>query len=140
VKRKILKFLSLWLPPILWAGLIFKFSSGVVPVTSQVYWQNFLVKKIGHILLFGALALLTYRGLIGQGIKRKKAAILAVIISIFYGATDEFHQMYVQGREARVRDVLIDGVGASLIIYFVYHFFSKLPKKVQVFLLQFDIS
>ena len=114
-KKKILKFLNLWLPVILWAALIFKFSTGTIPVASTVVWQDFLVKKAGHVLLFGALSLLIYRGLIGEGISRSKAAIYAVILAFFYGGTDEFHQMFTQGREARVRDVFIDGIGAFAI-------------------------
>lgn len=140
VKKKTLKFISLWLPVILWAGMIFKFSSGTVPETSQVYWQNFLVKKIGHLLLFGTLALLFYRAFHGQGVSRKKAAFWAVVASFLYGMSDEFHQMYTQGREARIRDVLIDGIGASLFIYLVYKLLPKFPKKIQTFLLQFDIK
>ena len=140
MEKRIIKFLSLWLPVALWAGLIFHFSSGTVPSASQIYWQDFAVKKIGHFLLFGVLAVLIYRGLIGQGLNRKKAAVWAVIIAFFYGATDEFHQMFTQGREARVRDIFIDGIGAGVVIYFIYRFFSKLPKKIQIFLLQFGIN
>jgi VanZ family protein len=139
MKNKIIKFLSLWLPPILWALLIFKFSSGTIPVASPVYWQDFVVKKTGHVLLFGALALLVYRGLIGEGINRKKAAFLAIAMAFLYGASDEFHQMFTQGREARVRDAIIDGAGAIVMIYLTYHFLPRLPKKVQKFLLKFNI-
>lgn len=140
MEKKIIKFLNLWLPVILWAGLIFKFSSGTVPSASQVYWQDFAVKKVGHFLLFGALAVLIYRALIGQGVSRYKAAIWAIVAAFFYGATDEFHQTFTQGREARVRDVMIDGVGAGIVIYIIYRFFPKLPKKVQTFLLEFGIK
>jgi VanZ family protein len=140
VKTKIIKFLNLWLPVILWAALIFKFSSGTVPSASQIYWQDFAVKKVGHFLLFGALAVFIYRGLIGQGLSRKKAAIWAVALTFFYGATDEFHQMFTQGRESRVRDVMIDGIGAGVIIFYIYRFLPKLPKKIQIFFLQFGIK
>jgi VanZ family protein len=139
VEKKIIKFLNLWLPVILWAFLIFKFSSGTVPSASQIFWQDFAVKKIAHFLLFGVLAVLVYRALIGQGMSRKKAAIWAVSLAFFYGATDEYHQMFTQGREARMRDVLIDGFGAGVVIYVIYRFFSKLPKKIQAFLLEFGI-
>jgi len=139
-KNSILEFLDLWLPVVLWALLIFKFSSGTVPVTSTVYWQNFVVKKTGHVLLFGALALLIYRGLIGEGISRNKAAIYAVILAFFYGGTDEFHQMFTQGREARIRDIFIDGAGAFVIMYFVYWALPKFPKKFQKFLLDLGIK
>ena len=107
---------------VLWAGLIFKFSSGTVPSASQIYWQDFAVKKIGHFLLFGVLAVLIYRALIGQGLSREKAAVWAVTMAFLYGATDEYHQIFTQGREARVRDILIDGVGAGVVIYFIYRF------------------
>jgi VanZ family protein len=140
VKNKILKFIELWLPVILWALLIFKFSSGTIPVASTVYWQDFTIKKTGHVLLFGALALLIYRGLIGEGISRKKAALYAAIFAFFYGGTDEFHQMFTQGREARVRDIFIDGGGAFVITYFVYWFLPKFPKKIQTFLLELGIK
>jgi len=139
VEKKIIKFLNLWLPPVLWAGLIFKFSSGVVPSASQIFWQDFAVKKVGHFFLFGVLAILIYRGLIGQGMSRKKSAIWAVSLAFFYGATDEYHQMFTQGREARFRDVMIDGVGAGVVIYLIYRFISKLPKKIQSFFLEFGI-
>ncbi|MGA3291861.1 MAG: VanZ family protein [Candidatus Microgenomates bacterium] len=139
MSRKILKFLNLWLPPILWAALIFKFSSGSIPVASQVFWQDFIIKKTGHVLLFGMFALLSYRGLTGEGLSRKKAAIWSVAIAFLYGASDEFHQMFTQGREATVRDVFIDGIGAGVVMYLFYNFLPRLPKKVRLFLLQFDI-
>jgi hypothetical protein len=139
MKIRILKFLDLWVPPVLWAALIFKFSSGAVPITSPIYWQDFTIKKIGHMLLFGVLAVLVYRGLIGQGVPRKKAAIWAVAISLVYGMTDELHQIFTQGREARVRDVVVDGIGSSLSIYIFYRFVPHLPKKFQLFLLKFGI-
>jgi hypothetical protein len=140
VEKKIIKFLNLWLPVALWAALIFKFSSGTIPSASQIFWQDFAVKKAGHFLMFGALAVLVYRALTGEGVSRKKAAIWAVVTAFFYGATDEYHQLFVQGREARMRDVLIDGVGAGVVIYLIYRFISKLPKKIQSFLLEFGIS
>lgn len=140
VEKKIIKFLNLWLPPVLWAALIFNFSSGTVPSASQIYWQDFAVKKVAHFLLFGVLAVLIYRALIGQGMSRKNAAIWAVLSAFFYGATDEYHQMFTQGREARMRDVLIDGLGGMAVIYTIYRFFPKLPKKVQAFLLEFGIK
>ena len=119
MQGKILRQVSLWLPPLLWMALIFKFSSGSIPSASTVYWQDFAVKKFGHVILFGALAVLIYRGLVGNGMDKKKAAIWAIILATFYGLTDELHQMFTQGREARIRDVLIDGVGASIFIFVV---------------------
>lgn len=133
MKKVFLKRAYLWLPPIAWMGLIFHFSSGRVFVASPVYWQDFTVKKVGHVLLFGFLAILVYRGLRGEGVPRKKAAIWAILFATFYGGTDEFHQMFTQGREARVRDVFIDGAGAIIAVYLTYEILPKLPKKLRMY-------
>lgn len=97
---------------------------------SHVIWQDFVIKKIGHVILFATLSILIYRGLIGGGMSRKKAAILAVIFSFAYGISDEVHQMFTQGREARFRDTIIDGVGAGIAMYIIYKYISVLPKKL----------
>lgn len=81
-------------------------------------------------LFFGVLAILLYRGLIKSGIPRKKAIIWAILASIFYGVTDEYHQSFSQFREARVRDVGFDGIGALVSILLIYYVLPKLPKPV----------
>jgi VanZ family protein len=96
--------------------------------------------KSSHAFFFGVLAVLFYRALVGEGLTRKRAAIRAIIFTVLYGASDEFHQMFTQGREARVRDVFIDGIGATVVIYLIYWFLPKLPKKIQIFLLEFGIT
>ena len=140
MKSKVLKFISLWLPPLLWAAMIFKFSSGNIPSASDNFWLDFIIKKIGHIILFATLAVLIYRALIGEGVSRKKAAIYAVVTSFLYGVGDEFHQMFTQGREAKFRDTLIDGVGASLAMFLIYRFISILPKSVREMLAEIGIK
>jgi len=137
---KIEKQLSAWLPVILWAGLIFHLSSGTVPLASAIYWQDFAVKKTGHVLLFGVLSILVYRALRVNKIDRKRAAILAVALTTFYGATDEFHQIFTQGREARVRDVFFDGGGAALVVLIAYYLPSKLSKKIYSLVEKFDLT
>lgn len=123
--------ISAWLPVILWAVLIFRFSSGKIPVASMVYWQDFAVKKTGHVLLFGAMAFLLYRALRINGVDKKNSAILSATLSMFYGATDEFHQMFTQGRESRVRDVFIDGLGASFVSAVLYYMPAKVNTKFE---------
>jgi VanZ family protein len=123
---------NLWLPVLLWGLLIFNFSAGRVPVASQIYWQDFAVKKTGHVLLFGMLAVLIYRALLGEGLSKKKAAIWAIVLATFYGATDEYHQMFTQGREARVRDIFIDGFGASIANFIIYYFLPKAHKEIKL--------
>ena len=140
MKEKIIKQISAWLPVILWAVLIFHFSSGTIPLASNVYWQDFAVKKTGHVLLFGVMSILIYRALRMDGVDRKKAAVLAVVFATLYGATDEYHQLFTQGREARVRDVFIDGGGATLVVFASYYLPPRLSKKMYAFVKKFDLT
>ena len=78
--------------------------------------------------------------MVGEGVGRKKAAIFAVIISFSYGISDEVHQMFTQGREARFRDTIIDGFGAGLAMYLIYKYISKLSKRAQEIISKFGIK
>ena len=42
-----------------------------------------------------------------------------ILIVILYASTDEFHQLFVPGREGTFRDVLIDTSGAIIAIIFI---------------------
>ena len=39
---------------------------------------------------------------------------IAVVVTGVYGATDEFHQLFVAGRSAESRDLIADVVGAGV--------------------------
>lgn len=68
---------------------------------------DFSVKKLGHTLGYGLLALSYWRGL------GRKRAWLAWIMSMLYAASDELHQSFVAGRGPSVWDVLLfDNIGA----------------------------
>lgn len=41
-----------------------------------------------------------------------RAAVVAIIAAAVFGATDEFHQSFVPGRDASLLDLLADTVGA----------------------------
>ena len=114
------KFLKYHLPVVLWAFIIFKFSSGVVPQVSSLYWPNFAFMKSAHAFFFGIFAILLYRSLRSEGISGKKAAVWAVVITILYGASDELHQFFTQGREARLRDIGFDTIGGIIAVFVVY--------------------
>ncbi|MEK7550859.1 MAG: VanZ family protein [Patescibacteria group bacterium] len=117
MRQKILFKLSLWGPPAIWALVIFLFSSLTVAPTSEIYWKDFIVKKVAHIVEYGIFAILLYRALRGSGIEKLKASLLSIFISVIYGASDEFHQSFTPGREPRVRDVVFDTIGAVVGIY-----------------------
>lgn len=114
--RKILKY---WLPPIVWAGLIFFFSSLPSVKTMEIYWQDFLIKKTGHMIEYGILAVLLYRAFKNSNLAKSEALFFSLLITVLYAATDEIHQSFTPGREPAVRDVVFDIIGGSLALYLI---------------------
>ena len=114
------KKLGYWLPTVGWAGIIFWFSSRATITTTQVYWQDFTVKKTAHVFVYAVLAVLVYRSL-KHTIKLPRTYLLiaALLITVLYALTDEFHQSFTPGREPHLRDIVIDAVGAAVSLWMV---------------------
>lgn len=102
-----------WVPVYFYAGLVFYLSSipQIIPPATGVYYSTWIL----HIIEYFLLSLLLFRALLNSKF-RKRALLFAVLIAIIYGITDEFHQLFVQGRSSTWVDVLFDGLGGSLII------------------------
>jgi VanZ family protein len=66
----------------------------------------------GHLLVYSVLAALLYGGLPSE-LGRGQRAALAFAIAVAYGASDEFHQSFVPGRDASLGDLLVDAIAAS---------------------------
>lgn len=67
-----------------------------------------------HASAYFVLGLLTVRAF-ARGLSNPRSTWLlvgAVGFSLLYGVSDEFHQSFVPGREASLRDVAFDGLGA----------------------------
>jgi hypothetical protein len=108
------KFLRYWLPAILIMAAIFLASSTPSDDLPGFGILDTIVKKGGHMTGYFLLALAYLRA---QNSKNKKAAFLALGLSLLYALSDEFHQTFVQGRNPALTDVLIDMVGASLAVW-----------------------
>lgn len=128
---RMVKIVKFWLPPFLWAIIIFTFSSMQVGSSSEFYWKDFLVKKTAHIIEYGIFATLIYRALVNSGVHKRKAMWYSVAIAMFYGITDEIHQSFTPGRGPAVRDVLIDTLGAGLFIFGILVNIKKMPVFLQ---------
>jgi len=129
--RKIVFFLNFWLPPLLWAVIIFLLSARPTRRASQIYWQDFILKKTAHIIEYAVFATLLYRAFRNNGIKKRNAGLFALILAVIYGGTDEFHQYFTPGREPTVRDVIFDTIGASSAIFYIWNLLPKAPKRLR---------
>lgn len=106
-KKKIRIF---WIATIAYMGLIFLLSSlhGMrlpkIPENSD---------KLIHMAVYVPLGFLLCMALVMSGLRRY-GFVIALILTIIYGMTDEFHQSFVPGRHASFGDVIADSVGALL--------------------------
>jgi VanZ family protein len=102
--------LNLWLPVVLWAGLIFAFSAVPSLGTGLGTW-DLVLRKLAHAVEFGVLGALLVRALGREP--------LAILIGSAYAVTDEVHQAFVSGRQGSPLDWLIDaaGVVAGVLLY-----------------------
>lgn len=117
MEKKKTPFFRLWLPVVFWAGLIFIGSSLPAVKTGADYWPDFLIKKVFHLFEYFILYLLTWRAF--KNYFSKQVFIVAFLFIVLYAASDEFHQSFVPGREAKVRDVIIDAAGGFLGLWFL---------------------
>ena len=94
-----------WAPIVLWAAVIFAFSS-IPSLSSGLGTWDLILRKIAHLSEYAILGALLLRA-----IQRPAVAILA---GGLYAVTDEIHQHFVRGRHAAWYDVLIDTVGVTI--------------------------
>lgn len=93
---------------------------------------NHYIRKLAHVTEFaimGSLAMFHMKevGRLKNRTIGLRGIILSYVISTFYAATDEFHQLFVDGRGAKLKDVFIDSVGAiiGIMLTFAIFFFIK---------------
>ncbi len=79
--------------------------------TETVKSLSFVVRKVAHMTEFAALGFLCALFAASYGFKFRFFA-LGYGFSVFYAATDEFHQLFVEGRSGQFSDVCVDAVGA----------------------------
>lgn len=72
------------------------------------------LRKCMHATEYLILSILILNWLRNYEIKEWKAVVISIIISFLYACTDEFHQLFVDGRTSQFTDVLIDTFGAIL--------------------------
>jgi len=113
-----------WLPAIAWAGLIFAFSAQPDLRFVPDAGLDFVVRKLGHMAVFGILALLLWRALARTNAWRRPWA-WAFVVAVLYAATDELHQGLVAGRHPSAVDVGIDAAGALIAVVAVGLIWSR---------------
>jgi len=130
--RKILA----WLIVVLWMMLIFYFSQQPVSdsrdlssnITNQLIeiaekvtplenvqesQVHHLVRKNAHFIIYFVFGIFALLALKLTGLKHSRSAIIALLLCMIYAVTDEYHQLFVDGRGAQLKDIFIDWSGAA---------------------------
>lgn len=140
-RRKIIR----WILLIAWMSLIFYMSNQngdtstgqsnfIVEILSKLGLElsdiaketfKLIIRKVAHFSEYFILYILSYR-VLTMYIKLPKASYFALLLVFLYACTDEVHQIFISGRTAAFKDVIIDTLGGFAgftILYIVkkYH-------------------
>ena len=94
-----------WLPVLVWAAVIFAFSSIPSLGTGLGTW-DLVLRKLAHVTEYAILGALLLRAL--------ERPLPAFAVGVLYAASDEVHQHFVSGRHASPVDVAIDAAGIAI--------------------------
>lgn len=113
--------LKLWLPAVVWAGVILSSSNDAFSSEhseewlEMVFgpgvpaWANYLFRKATHLVVYGILAVLLWRA------DRRHAVVLGLCLLV--ASVDEWRQSNAAARSGSVWDVLLDLTGAALAVF-----------------------
>jgi VanZ family protein len=127
------RWLKYWWPAILWAMLIFTFSTGaftsentsrvIIPALRWMFPHamaetlaliHHVIRKSAHFTEYFIFSLLLLHALrAGRRDFGLRWALTVILIVAGYAALDEFHQSFVPGRGPAVSDVLLDTTGGA---------------------------
>jgi VanZ family protein len=82
-----------------------------------------LIKKIGHFVIFGILAILyftTFEGKKTLADTGSAVFLLSLLLTVLYAVGDEYHQLFTPGRHSSGYDVMIDASGALTVLGLLY--------------------
>ena len=97
-----------WWPVLCWMALIFVGSS--IPARQLPQTWVFSYDKVLHGLEYALLGALACRA---AGLRGAAPVVAGVLVASIFGASDEFHQLFVTGRACDIRDWIADTVGGT---------------------------
>lgn len=126
--KNFLSILPRWIPALVMMFLIFLFSSRSTAELPNFLGWDYVIKKTGHVIEYGLLALAFHFAFRFEPRYRWAAWLLAIL----YAATDEFHQSFVPGRHPSLVDVLLfDNIGAAAALWLYSTFMGSNEKEIK---------
>lgn len=108
-----------WLPAVAWYSMIYWLSDQPSLPGPEALWAQFVLFKTAHVVVYAVLTgfvLLAVQATWIQG-KFLQHARLAWLFVLTLALLDELHQWFVPGRGPHLRDVGIDMMAASILLW-----------------------
>lgn len=108
-----------------------QFMNITIDINSESYgFIHHCVRKAGHFLEYMALGctlVLPFAFICSGSFYRFKIIFCSEVFAAFYACTDEFHQLFVEGRDGNFIDVGIDSLGAftGICVGFIFWWVGK---------------
>ncbi|MDP1676121.1 MAG: VanZ family protein [Bacteroidota bacterium] len=124
-EKKIIAFLQFQLPLIAWC--VFVYTASSIP-SPKVPALGAYTDKVIHFGVYGMLCWLAHIAFHHQpntSIK-KYSLLVAVLFTVVFGMSDEFHQMFTPGRSSDVLDIAADTFGGLVYsaVYLRFRFYQ----------------
>jgi VanZ family protein len=128
-------FTVYYLPVLLWALAIFMVSAQPSLPSPTVATLDFLIKKAGHMFVYGVLYFLILRAWLKSQADWPTSRTTAnqtltssavwgpLLLCLLYAISDEAHQSFVFGRFGSPRDVGFDMLGAGIVFLKTHGYF-----------------
>ena len=131
--------------PFIWMVVIFIFSQQPASISSgqsNVFVEQlhhivpsidqqlltFMIRKSAHIFAYFILGILIFNALWRAELRKLsfgRPTMSSIIICALYAASDEFHQLFVSGRSGEIRDIIIDGIAASIGVVLIGYIYKR---------------
>lgn len=128
--RKAVNFLIAWLPPFFLMAALFYSSSQHAVELAPTLTTDFVAHKSIHVVIYAALYFLVFRGFYLSYKKKNVNDFLlwALVVTMVYAISDEFHQTFVPTRTGTVRDIFIDATGVLIMYIYIKYYISTLKE------------
>ena len=117
-----------WVPSLLYMVLIFAVSSMKQPSLPMPKFEWLAIDKLYHFIEYAILGILLTWAFVKAKpsvVPSKLIWLIAAVLSILYGASDEWHQTFVPGRSATLADWIADVFGSIAGVLAVYLYYKK---------------
>lgn len=103
-----------WLPSLGLMALIFVLSSQSGLKVSEDAGVDRPLRTLAHFTVYALLAAALLFAMSGSNSVSARAALMALFGAVLFGLSDEIHQALVPDRTGQLKDLLVDGLGASM--------------------------